>query len=137
MSSSTRIKGAALALKIDGTDFWADATSVKLENEDGDITTFYDASIGGGKQYYFTVSAIQSTAASSFWSYVWANSGEDGIEFTYAPHGNATATADQPHFEGTLRIGAKPVIGGDAGTNTTYVFDTRFDINGVPTLVTA
>lgn len=136
MSTSTRIKGRALSLKLGATDYWADATSVILDSEDPNVVTFYDASTAG-RQYFFTVDAIQSTAASSFWSHVWANAGDDNVAFTYAPHGNATATADEPHFTGTLRIGQKPTIGGAAGVNNTYSFSTRFEINGEPTLVTS
>lgn len=136
MATSTRIKGGALSLKLGATDYWADATNVVLESEDADVITFYDASVAG-RQFFFTVDAIQSTESGSFWSYVWANSGANDIAFVYAPHGNATATADKPHFEGTLRIGAKPSIGGTAGASTTFTFSTRFDVNGEPELVTS
>jgi hypothetical protein len=136
MSTSTRIKGRALSLKLGSTDYWADATSVMLDSEDPDVLTFFDAS-EAGRKYFFTIDAIQSTDASSFWSHVWANSGDDNVAFIYAPHGNATASASQPHFTGTLRIGNKPSIGGAAGVNTTFTFTTRFDINGEPTLVTS
>lgn len=130
---STRIKGAQLALEFGGTDYWADATSVVLENEDSSgALTFEDASLGGARQFYFTVSAIQSTDASSFWSYLWANTGEI-VNYTYAPHGNETPTADKPHFTGTVKIGAKPAMGGDAGINNEFVFTTRLDCQEEPT----
>jgi len=134
---STRIKGAQLALEFGGTDYWADATSVVLDNEDaGAATTFEDASLGGARKFFFTISAIQSTTASSFWNYVWANTGEV-VAYTYAPWGNATPTADQPHFTGTVKIGAKPAIGGDAGVNNEFTFTTRFDCEEAPTLEVA
>lgn len=131
---STRIKGAALALSFGGTDYWADATSVTLENEEAssDVTTFADAAAGGARQFFFNVSAIQSTAAGSFWRYVWDNTG-NSVAFRYAPHGNATATADQPHYLGTAKVGPKPTLGGEAGANTTFTFEVRFDVEGVPT----
>lgn len=126
---STRIKGAQLALTIGGTDYWADATSVVLDSEDaGAATTFEDASLGGARRYFFTVSAIQSLDAGSFWTYVWENTGEI-VEYTYSPD-------DVNSFTGTVRIGAKPAIGGDAGVNNEYTFTTRFDCQETPTLVT-
>lgn len=137
MTGSTRIKGAALALQFGGTDYWADSTSVVLDNEDaaGDVTTFADAAAGGARQFYFTVSATQSTESASFWRYVWANTSNE-VAFRYAPHGNESATADAPHFIGTVTIGPKPSIGGDAGSTKTYTFETRFDLVGEPVLDT-
>jgi hypothetical protein len=135
MAGSTRIIGTALALSFGGTDYWADASSVKLENEDSpaDVTTFADAAAGGSKRYYFTISAIQSMQTTSFWRYLWANVGNT-VAYRYAPHGNATATADQPHFTGTVKILARPVVGGDAGLETNFSFDVRLDCKQDPTL---
>lgn len=136
MTGSTRIHGAALALSLGGTDYWADATSVKLDNEDAaaGVVTFADAADGGSRKFFFTVSAIQSTASGSFWRYVWASTGSE-VAYIYAPHGNVTATADEPHFTGTLKIGPKPAIGGDAGLDVDQVFEVRFDsTSGEPVL---
>lgn len=132
---SNRIKGAALGLTIGGVDYWADVTSVVFDNEEasGDVTTFEDASLGGARQHFATISAIQSVQSVSFWRYVWANTGAVAA-YKYAVHGNAVATADQPHLTGTLKIGPKPTLGGEAGATNTYTFETRFDIEGEPTL---
>lgn len=134
---STRIKGSKLLLTMDGTDYWADAIKVELDNEEasGDVTTFEDAAAGGARQFFFTVTALQSTAASSFWRWLWENTGET-VPAVYAPHGNAVATADQPHFEGSVTVGPKPKIGGEAGASTTYTFDYRLDCTAEPTLKT-
>lgn len=134
--SSTRIKGAALALSFGGTEFWADAKSVVLDNEEtasGGATTFEDVANGGSRTYFFTIGAIQSTAAGSFWRYVWANSGAH-VAYRYAPHGNTVADADKPHFLGTVIVGPKPVIGGEAGKSNEFTFEVRFDVEGEPTL---
>ncbi|GAA2082192.1 hypothetical protein GCM10009840_17860 [Pseudolysinimonas kribbensis] len=133
---STRIKGTKLKLTIGtpGVDYWGDLSSWKISNDDADkdVTTFEDAAAGGSKQFKLTGTAIQSTASGSFWRYVWENTGVDAA-FTIAPHGNETATADQPHVIGTLTIGAKPDLGGDAG-NGAYTFDFEFLVVGTPTL---
>lgn len=135
MTGSTRIYGKQLRLEIDGTDQWADTISCVLKNEDnGDtVTTFEDASLGDTKKYFFEITAIQSTDATSFWSYVWDNTGEE-VAFEYAPHGNASPATNQPHFIGTLEIGPKPEVGGEAGRKNTFQFSTRFDVIGTPTL---
>lgn len=135
---STRIKGSALKLTIDGVEYWADVTSVSLENEDAaaGVTTFEDASLGGSRQYYLTGSAIQSTEVGSFWEYLWSNTG-DIVAYAYSPNGNTTASADAPHFTGTVKVGPKPFIGGDAGATNEFVFDFRLDCQEVPTKATS
>lgn len=132
---STRIKGNALALTFGGTDYWADATSVMFENEDSaaGVTTFEDASKAGSRTYYFTVGAIQSTDSSSFWSYLWENTGEV-VAYKYAVHGNATATADEPHLIGTVKIGPKPSLGGEASVTGEFTFEVRLDCQEEPEL---
>jgi hypothetical protein len=140
MATSTRIKANALKLTIDGTDYWSDFSSVVMQSEDAsaDVTTFYDASVGGRRDFYFTVSGVQSTASTSFWRAMWADAGAE-VAFIYAPHGNATASSDQPHFTGNLRVPAKGAfqIGGEASADGTFAFDgVRMDIVGDVTLDT-
>lgn len=136
---SNRIKSNKLALEFDGVDYWADATKVELDNEDADssgATTFEDAALGGGRQFFFTVGAVQSTALTSFWTYLWENTGEE-VPFTYAPHGNAAPSESQPHFTGTVKIGPKPKLGGEASANGDFTFETRLDVIGTPLKVGA
>lgn len=134
--SSIRIKGSALKLTL-GTpavDYWADVTAVTLNNEEAaaGVTTFEDASLGGARQFYLEGSAIQSTEEDSFWDYLWSNTG-DIVDYVYAPHGNTTPTADEPHFTGTVKIPAKPAVGGEAGTTNEFTFDFRMDCQQEPT----
>lgn len=136
MAGSTRIKGNKLALQFGSTDYWADHTSVVLDNEekDSDVTTFEDAANAGEqRQWFFELAAIQSTAEESFWRYLWENTGEE-VAFTYAPHGNEEPTKDQPHMVGNVKIGPKPSLGGDASATGEYTFETRLDIIGTPVL---
>jgi hypothetical protein len=135
---STRIKGAALKLTIGTTDYWADVTAVTLNNEEAaaGVVTFEDASLGGSRQFFLEGSAIQSTDATSLWSYIWDNTG-DIVSYVYAPHGNTTPSASEPHFEGTIKVPAKPAVGGEAAINGEYTFDFRFDCQEEPTKVIA
>lgn len=139
MAGSTRIKGTALALRFGepSTDYWCDTTAVLLDNEeaDSDVVTFCDAAEGGGRTYFLTITAIQSTDPDSLWRYVWEQTGDE-VPFVYAPHGNAVASDTQPHFTGTVKIGPRPAVGGEAGVNVTQTFETRWDVVGVPTLDT-
>ncbi|RZU66751.1 hypothetical protein EV379_3117 [Microterricola gilva] len=138
---SPRIKGnkkPVLTLGTPGADQSADIISWSIENEeaDSDVVTFEDAASGGARQYFLRGAAIQSTASTSFWRYVWENTGETDIPYTVAPHGNAIATAEEPHFVGTLTIGAKPTIGGEASTSrsSAFQFDYEFEIEGEPVM---
>lgn len=139
--SSTRIRGNKLALKFgspEPIDHWADATSVVLDNEEkeSDVITFEDAAnFGDDRQWFFEVSAIQSLQASSFWRYIYENTGQE-VPFTYAPKGNEVPTEDEPHFIGIVKIGPKPAIGGEASNTGEYTFDTRLDVIGSPVMDT-
>lgn len=135
MTGPARIKGTKLSLTIGTTEVHEEGTSVVMDNEeaDSDVTTFADAEAGGARQHFLTISATQSVQGDSFWRMIWANTGEDAA-FVFRPHGNVVATADEPHFTGTLKIGPKPTLGGDAGTTSTFTFETRFDIEGEPVL---
>jgi hypothetical protein len=69
---------------------------------------------------------------------MWATAGDE-VAFVYAPHGNATASGDQPHFTGTLRVPAQGsfTLGGEASADGTFAFDgVRMDIVGDVTLDT-
>jgi len=136
MTGSTRIKGSALSLSFGGTDYWADVTSLTMTNDaqDSALVTFADAAGVQAQQYSFKGTAIQSGQTSSFWRYAWANAGND-VAFRYAPFGNTTASADQPHFVGTVKISSqRPDIGGDASPTNEFSFDFQWDIDGLPAL---
>lgn len=131
---STRIKGTALALSFGGTDFWADVTAVTLENEEASspTITFQDAAGNPERDWKIKGSAVQSLQTSSFWRYAWANTGET-VAFRYAPKGNATASADEPHFLGTVKIGPRPTVGGEAGS-ADFTFEFEWEVEGAPTM---
>lgn len=131
--TSARITGKrlGLALGTPAVNIWQDVTTYSLEPEDPESPTFGDVSEGLA-QWKLSGSATQSTAASSFWQYAWANAGER-VAFTLAPHGNETPTVAQPHFIGTVVLGHKPRIGGDVNSKG-YTFDFEWEVEGEPVL---
>lgn len=135
-ATSTRIKANKLKFTIDGNDYWADFSSVSFQSEEAasDVNTFYDASLGGRRDFYFTVSGVQSTETTSLWVAMWDAAGDE-VAFVYAPHGNATASTSQPHITGNVRIPAKGsfMLGGEASADGTFSFDgVRMDVVGEP-----
>lgn len=133
MTGPTRVGGKKLTMTIGGVEIHAEASAVAMKNEEAssDVTTFADAEEGGARQFYIEGTAVQSTDSDSFWTYVWDHTGETAA-FVLRPHGNAVPSADQPHFTGTLTIGAKPDLGGEAGTKKDQTFAFRFDVDGTP-----
>lgn len=138
---SPRIRGnkkPTLTLGTPGVDQSADIISYNVENEaaDSGAVTFEDAEKGEDRQFFLRGSAIQSTESASFWRYVWENSGNTSVPYTVAPHGNMVPTADEPHLVGTMTIGPKPKLGGEASTDakSAFQFDYEFKIDGEPTL---
>lgn len=128
----TRIQGKQLLLQIglngeDPVNYWAQATKVELTNtaeveEDLDRNPrFFDI------RWMFEVEAIQSMQPDSLWSFLFDHVNETA-DFTYAPHGNEEPTEDQPHFVGRLVIPNPPRIGGEAGEDVTYVFESELPI---------
>lgn len=125
--TSKKIYGKALILTIDGVDHAADVIEANLSFEDADTDglTFGDA-MTIGDQGKLAITAIQSTDTASFWRTVWENALEKGVPFRLAPHGNLTATADQPHVSGTVDIGPRPAIGGAADPKKAYQFEVEW-----------
>lgn len=140
---SKRIAGnkrPRLTIGAPGLEQSADLLSYKFENEaaDADAVTFEDAEKGEGRQHYLRGAAVQSTQSSSFWRYVWENSGETEVPYTVAPHGNAVATEDEPHFLGTMTISTIPALGGEASSDpkSSFQFDYEFKLDDKPTMDT-
>lgn len=143
MTTSTGIRGNAgiVAKFTHGADpakeFDGDVKAFTIDSEDKDDSdlTFEEAASGDSKDYKVTVTALQSTAALSFWRFLWDNAGEE-VAVVYGPHGNALPTADQPHFLMTLKCpSGKPKLGGEAKrAKDRYDFDTEFEVTSGPTL---
>jgi hypothetical protein len=144
MATISRVKGDQLTLIFGtGTNTRAEVTSATLEHEDSDsdLLTFAEAAQGGASQPFFNITLVQSTTAGSLWRTLWDAAGTT-VAFTYAPHGNAAPTADQPHFVGFVKIPAlRPTIGGDAvrggpGHTAEVRLDVCDEVGGTPGTVT-
>jgi len=109
MAASTRIKAQNIKFKIGSTDYACDANAVVLELGDapGDVQTFCEVRVGG--EWSLQLDGITSGEDTSLYQVLWANFGSTAT-FSIAPLGNATATADEPHYEGTVVFDQLPPL---------------------------
>lgn len=133
MAASTRIKAQNIKFKIGTTDYACDATSVMLELGDapGDVQTFCETRVGG--EWALTLEGITSGDASSLYQVLWANFGSTAT-FTIAPNGNATASADQPHYEGTVVFDQLPPLNLTSNEVSTFSVTLEVKNTGLDTL---
>ena len=109
MAASTRITAQNILFKIAGTEYACDANSVVLELGDapGDVQTFCENRVGG--EWALTLAGITSGESTSLYQVLWSNFGSTAT-FLIAPNGNATATGNEPHYEGTVSFNQLPPL---------------------------
>lgn len=109
MAASTRIKASNIVFKINTTDYACDANMVELTLDDapGDVQTFCETRVGG--QWTLHLEGITSGDDTSLYQVLWANFGTE-VAFTVAPNGNASPSADQPHYKGTVVFDQLPPL---------------------------
>ena len=109
MAASTRIKAQNIVFKIGSTDYACDANGVTLElgNAPGDVQTFCETRVGG--QWTLKLDGIVSGEDTSLYQVLWTNFGTTAT-FTIAPNGNASPSADQPHYKGTVVFDQLPPL---------------------------
>jgi len=114
MPSSTRIKATNISFKIGATEYNCDANLVELTLNDapGDVQTFCEVRPGG--EWKLQLDGVTSGDAASLYRILWSNFGTE-VAFTIAPNGNATATASQPHYTGTVIFDELPPLSLNAG----------------------
>ena len=122
MAASTRIKASNIVFKIGTTDFACDANMVELTLDDapGDVQTFCEVRVGG--QWTLHLEGITSGDDTSLYRILWDNFGTE-VAFTIAPNGNATASADQPHYTGTVVFDQLPPLSLSSNEMTKFAVD--------------
>ena len=126
MAASTRIKAHNIIFNIGATDYACDATMVDLQLQDapGDVQTFCEQRVGG--EWTLGLEGIVSGDATSLYRVLWENFGTTGT-FEIAPNGNATATASQPHYTGTVKFDQLPPL--SLNTNETATFSVTLTVD--------
>ena len=129
MAASTRIKAQNIIFKIGSTDYACDANMVELTLGDapGDVMTFCENRVGG--EWSLQLDGITSGEATSLYRVLWDNFGTEAA-FIIAPNGNATASADQPHYEGTVKFNELPPL--SLNSNETSLFSVTLEVKNTP-----
>ena len=124
-----RIKGKSIVFEVDGTEFAGQVSNVTFSSAVGTLG-FGDYT--DSLDFTCAVTGFQDTAAASLHSELWATPGAN-VTITFAPHGNATPSASEPHFTATGYAETVPDLGGAAGEF--FVYDINFILDGKPTRV--
>lgn len=131
-----------LKVEIGATEYSVELTNARFSaaDTDNDTITFADAAAGGAKDWFFNFTAIQDPSASTIWSQIFDNAGDD-VAITYMPYGNAVPSATQPHFTATATIAQfdGDFLGGEANASPTakWTFDSSWKCAAKPAKVTA
>lgn len=129
MAASTRIKAQNIVFKIGTTDYACDANAVVLELGDapGDVQTFCEVRVGG--EWSLQLDGITSGDDDSLYQVLWNNFGST-VAFTIAPYGNATPSADQPHYKGTVVFDQLPPL--NLTSNEVSQFSVTLQVKNTP-----
>jgi hypothetical protein len=131
-----------LTLTIDGDEVAPEVSTAVITAKDAssDFVSFAAAAAGGSREYGLKLTMVQDPAAGSLWDQVWAHAGDD-VAVVVRPHGNATPSASEPHFTGTVTISEPDgdLLGGEADASTSARFTTEVEwvFTSKPTRVVA
>jgi hypothetical protein len=129
MAASTRIKAQNIKFLIADVEYACDATMVELTLGDapGDVQTFCEQRVGG--EWALALEGITSGDAASLYRVLWENFGTTAA-FEIAPNGNATASASEPHYTGTVKFNEIPPL--SLNTNETSTFSVTLEVVNTP-----
>ena len=80
---------------------------LELGDAPGDVMTFCEVRVGG--EWALTIEGITSGEEDSLYQILWENFGSH-VEFEIAPQGNLVASADAPHYTGTVVFDELPPL---------------------------
>jgi hypothetical protein len=129
MAASTRIVGQNIVFKIDSDSYAPDIQQYELSLGDapGGVRTMSEVRTNG--EWALKVDGILSGDASSLYQLLWLNNGTE-VGFLVGPNGNASASADSPHFSGTVVFNELPPLAQNAGEDGTFSVTLRVKNTG-------
>lgn len=137
-----RVTPRLISLEVDSVDRSDEVAKAEIISgaAESDFLTFAEARAGGGRSYTLDMTIAQDHASGTLWDLIWTGAGTE-VAGTYAPHGNATPTVAQPHYD-FVAVVAEPdgrLLGAEANSSTTAVatVEVSWALNAKPTKVTA
>jgi hypothetical protein len=132
MAASTRIVAQNIVFKIGATSYAPDINQVELTLGDapGGVRTMTEVRPNG--EWALKVAGIVSGDADSLYQFLWLNFGTEAT-FTIAPGGNASPSADAPHYTGTVVINELPPLSLSAGDDASFEVTLRVKNTGLDT----
>ena len=119
MATSQRLKAQNIKFLINAVEYAPDCESIELTLEDGtgDIRTFDEMRVGG--QWKLRMAGLYSQTSTSLYQILFTNFNTQ-VAFVLAPSGNASASASQPHWTGSVMFDDMPPISLTAGDTTKF-----------------
>lgn len=126
-----------ISLTVGGTDRSDEVSSATITSaaSDSDFMSFLQARSGGAREYTLNMTIAQDHASATLWQLVFTGAGTT-VAGVYAPYGNETASATQPHytFSATVSEPDGTMWGANADDSTTAVatIDVAWVLTGKP-----
>lgn len=124
------LSGRHLQISVGGSEYNTQVFEAKVKGAAADESnmTFAEASAGGGREYALGIKLTQDQAASTLWSKMWDDAGDEAA-VVLKPYGNATPTASQPHWTMTAVISEPDgdLFGGEANPSPTQRWQTEVE----------
>lgn len=137
-----RVTPRLITLDIDSTDVSNEVSKAVITSNpsDADFMSFEEARSGGSRDYALEMVIAQDHASGTLWDTIWTGAGTL-VTGTYAPYGNAVASASEPHYDFEAKV-AEPdgeFLGAEATDALTAVatVEVSWALTAKPTKVTA
>ena len=116
---STRIKATNIKFTINVTEYAFDANAIELSLTDAPGAQQLFAEVQPLQEWKLRIDGITSGDSASLFQLLLANYGTE-VAFKLAPNGNATASASQPIYEGTVIFDTLPPLSLTSGEIMTF-----------------
>jgi hypothetical protein len=137
-----RVSPRLISLDVDDADRSGEVSKAVITSSpsSSDFLSFEDARSGGARDYALNMVIAQDHASDTLWDLIWTGAGTS-VDGVYAPYGNETPSATQPHYEFTATVKEPDgdFLGGEASDSTTAVatIEVNWPLDAKPTKVTA
>lgn len=136
-----KVSPRLIALEVETVDRSDEVSSavVASAESDSDFLSFAMARGAGGRDYVLNMTIAQDHASGTLWDLIWTGAGTE-VDCVYAPYGNETASAEQPHYAFVVIVSEPDgdFLGAEADKSTSAVatITVSWQLKAKPTKVT-